>query len=123
MEAAIRSFNKPVILIAGGSEKGATFDSLIPAFRSSLKHAVLIGTTREKIAASVREAGKHSEFAPDMTSAVRQAFARSEIGDVILLSPGCASFDMFRDYLDRADKFREAFRALQEQSHKVDLST
>ncbi len=108
MEAALRSFGRPVILIAGGSEKGATFDSLIPTFRSSLKHAVLIGTTREKIASSVREAGKQAEFAPDMISAVRQAFAQGKIGDVILLSPGCASFDMFRDYLDRAHKFREA---------------
>ncbi|MDP2103772.1 MAG: UDP-N-acetylmuramoyl-L-alanine--D-glutamate ligase, partial [Candidatus Gracilibacteria bacterium] len=105
--AALGSFpTGKVILIAGGSDKGDTFEGVAEAMRGVVKHAELIGATREKLGEVCKKAGVDFYYAESMDEAVRDAFVKASPGDTILLSPGCASFGMFRDYLDRAEKFR-----------------
>ena len=114
LEAALGAFEKPVLLIAGGSDKGADFLPLAPVFRARVKEAFLIGATRGRMAAAFAAAGvPHYAFdetdgAKAMAAAVAAARASALPGETVLLSPGCASFGLFRDYADRAEKFRAA---------------
>jgi len=80
--------------------------------RGVVKYAELIGATREKLGEVCKKAGVDFHYAESMDEAVRDASIKASPGDTILLSPGCASFGMFRDYLDRAEKFREAVDGL-----------
>ena len=109
--AAIRSFRQPVILIAGGSQKGSDYTSLGREIsRSTVKTVILIGETAPQIRQSVEEAGFWGRviFQPGkMKKVVSLAAARANIGDVILLSPACASFDMFENYKQRGRLFKE----------------
>ena len=98
------------MLIAGGSDKGDTFTSLAPLFAQSVKYAVFIGVTREKVALAAVAAKVPYVFAETMDEAVRIAVKEAKKGDSVLLSPGCASFGLFKDYLDRANQFREAVK-------------
>jgi UDP-N-acetylmuramoylalanine--D-glutamate ligase len=110
--AALTAFPKEkTILIAGWSDKGDAFDWLEEAL-VWLKYMVLIGATREILAQKSELAWVNSIFADDMDEAVRRAYQQAKWWDTILLSPGCASFWLFRDYLDRAHKFREAIDLL-----------
>jgi len=97
-------------LIAGGSDKGDSFTSLAPLFAQSVKYAVFIGATREKVALAAAEAKVPYTFAETMDEAVRLAVAQAKKGDSVLLSPGCASFGLFKDYLDRAHQFRDGVK-------------
>ena len=108
LEAALTAFPKSsTILIAWGSDKWDIFDGLEHAL-SGMKYAVLIGATRDILAEKCTLAGVAYAFALDMEEAVERSYAQAVSGDTILLSPGCASFGLFRDYLDRAEKFRSA---------------
>lgn len=77
-----------------------------------MKHVELIGATREQLARICTEYGISHHIAESMDEAVQENMKRAVSGDTVLLSPGCASFGMFRDYLDRAEKFREAVKSL-----------
>lgn len=77
-----------------------------------MKHVELIGATREKLAGICKENRIEHHLADSMDEAVQACFKKAEPGDTVLLSPGCASFGMFRDYLDRANKFREAIERI-----------
>lgn len=101
------------ILIAGGSDKWDPFLHLEDSF-SGLKFAVLIGATREILAKKCELAGVDFIFADTMSQAVKIASEQAMPWDTVLLSPGCASFGLFRDYLDRAEQFREAIKKLPE---------
>jgi UDP-N-acetylmuramoylalanine--D-glutamate ligase len=113
-DAAIKSlsaYEGNVVLIAGGSSKGADFTALAKAVRQRAKGVALIGKTAPAIAEAL------GDFAPkvmakDMESAVRAAADMAAPGDTVLLSPSCASFDMFRNYEHRGDVFREAVTAI-----------
>ncbi|MBI2153894.1 MAG: UDP-N-acetylmuramoyl-L-alanine--D-glutamate ligase [Candidatus Rokubacteria bacterium] len=107
---ALESFSEPVILIAGGRGKGQDFAPLAAAARGRVRRAILIGEDRKKILRCFGDAIP-STFAPSMEEAVRMARAAARPGDVVLLSPACASFDMFEDFEHRGAVFKAAVLA------------
>ena len=109
--AAIEGLDGPLVLIAGGEGKGQDFTPLGPACRGKVKQAVLIGRDAPILAAAL--AG-HTEvsFADSMATAVGVAASVARAGDTVLLSPACASFDMFRDYAERGAVFAAAVQGL-----------
>ena len=109
--AAVKGLSAPLVLIAGGDGKGQDFRPLAAAFRGRVRHAVLIGRDRELLQAALAGACT-TEFAPDMGAAVAAAARMARPGDLVLLSPACASLDMFRDYAERGDAFAAAARGL-----------
>ena len=111
LEKSLHTFAQPIILIAGGQDKGGDFQSLKPLFKLKVKYMVLIGEAKPKIQA-VLNGSFGFEDAEDMESAVRKAYAQAQPGDVVLLSPACASFDMFRDFEDRGRQFKDCVQSL-----------
>ena len=110
--AAVSGMAGPLVLIAGGDGKNQDFDELRPVCRGKLRHAVLIGRYAPRLEAAF--AGVCStERAVDMRAAVAAARAAAQPGDTVLLSPACASLDMFRDYAHRGDEFAAAVRSLE----------
>jgi len=110
--AALAGLRQPVVLIAGGDGKGQDFAPLAPAVKARARAVVLIGRDAEKLAAALAASGIPIERAKDMDEAVQTAFRASRAGDAVLLSPACASYDMFRDYVHRAEVFVAAVRRL-----------
>jgi UDP-N-acetylmuramoylalanine--D-glutamate ligase len=108
--AALRSFDRPIVLIAGGKAKGTDFADLGRVASSRTKAVVLIGEAADAIAKTIKRAGVHR--ANSMAEAVAIAASLAAAGDVVLLSPGCASFDMFRSAEDRGDQFADAVTGL-----------
>lgn len=107
--AAVAGLERPLVLIAGGDGKGQDFSPLRAILAGKARAAVLIGRDAALIEDAV--AGVVPVVrAGDMEDAVRQARALAQPGDAVLLSPACASFDMFSDYVQRGDAFREAVR-------------
>ena len=109
--AALASFQQPVVLIAGGASKGAQFVKLGRCIAAGgVKAVVLLGAEGERIARAIGEDGRYRgeliQDCPGMEEAVAAARVRTEPGDVVLLSPACASFGMFRDYAERGEAFR-----------------
>ncbi len=109
--AAIEGLDGPLVLIAGGEGKGQDFTSLGPACKGKVRHAVLIGRDAALLAAALAKSCPVS-FADSMQAAVGAAATVARQGDTVLLSPACASFDMFRDYAQRGEAFAAAARAL-----------
>lgn len=101
-----------IVLIAGGESKGADFSSLVPALKKCVKQVVLIGSDAAVIANVIGEACSFV-FAPDMNAAVGLARKAAEAGDAVLLSPACASFDMFDNFQHRGRVFSEFVSAMQ----------
>ena len=109
--AAVAGLDGPLVVIAGGDGKGQDFAPLAAGFRGKVRHAVLIGRDRAALAA-VLTGVCTSELAPDMAAAVAAAAAAAQPGDLVLLSPACASLDMYRDYRQRGELFAAAVREL-----------
>jgi UDP-N-acetylmuramoylalanine--D-glutamate ligase len=107
--AALNGMTAPVILIAGGDGKGQDFSELRPACAQHARAVVLIGRDAPLIEVALGNAVT-ARRAKDMHEAVRFAAGLAQPGDVVLLSPACASFDMFRNYEHRAEVFRAAVR-------------
>jgi UDP-N-acetylmuramoylalanine--D-glutamate ligase len=110
--AAISGMAGPLVLIAGGDGKNQDFDELRPVCRGKVRHAVLIGRDAPRLEPAF-EGVCPTERAADMPSAVNAARAAARPGDTVLLSPACASLDMFRDYAHRGDEFAAAVRSLE----------
>ncbi len=108
--SAIRAAPGPVVLIAGGRDKGGDFSRLRP-WKAKLKAAVLIGEDGPKIASKL-EGAVPLVRAPNLRRAVRAAFELARKGECVLLSPMCTSFDMFRDFEERGERFAEEVRHL-----------
>ena len=108
--AALEGFAEPVVLIAGGDGKGQDFAPLAAAVKRRARAVVLIGRDAPPIAAALAEANVPLANATSMEEAVEAAFALAQPGDAVLLSPACASFDMFRNYGHRGDVFAAAAR-------------
>ena len=104
---SVESFTQPVILIAGGLDKGSDFSPLADLFRRKVRLLILIGKAAEAMASAL---GRSTEtvFAKTLPDAVKLGRERAQRGDVVLLSPACASFDMFRDFEDRGRQFKDA---------------
>lgn len=108
---ALTAFAAPVVLIAGGREKGGDYDRLRPLVAERVRALVVLGETAEALATALGPACRgRVQRARDMTGAVAQARAAARPGDVVLLAPACASFDMFTDYAARGDAFAAAVR-------------
>ncbi|MCC6350624.1 MAG: UDP-N-acetylmuramoyl-L-alanine--D-glutamate ligase [Candidatus Eisenbacteria bacterium] len=105
LSVALRSFERPVVLIAGGRDKGQDFAPLAALVRRHVRQLVLIGEGAAAMASAWR--GVPQERAETLAEAVAVAYRAAGTGGVVLLSPGCASFDMFRDYEDRGRRFKE----------------
>jgi UDP-N-acetylmuramoylalanine--D-glutamate ligase len=109
--AAIEGLDGPLVLIAGGEGKGQDFAPLAAACRGKVRHAVLIGRDAEPIADALMGSCAVS-IADSMENAVAAAASLARPGNTVLLSPACASFDMFRDYAHRGEVFAAAVRGL-----------
>ncbi|MEW6753426.1 MAG: cyanophycin synthetase, partial [Candidatus Latescibacterota bacterium] len=113
--AALQAFDEPVVLIAGGSSKGADFAALGACIaRRAVKAVVLLGQEGVRLEAALRQAGYGGEVVtgcPGMEAAVEAARCRAAPGDAVLLSPACASFGMFANYRDRGEQFRRCVLA------------
>ncbi|MCE1187151.1 MAG: UDP-N-acetylmuramoyl-L-alanine--D-glutamate ligase [Rhodocyclales bacterium] len=110
--AALEGLGRPVVLIAGGDGKGQDFSPLREVFAAHTRAVVLIGRDAPLIEAAVQGCGVPLVHASDMDQAVARAVALAEVGDVVMLSPACASMDMFRNYAHRAEVFVNALLAL-----------
>lgn len=110
--AALEGLQRKVVLIAGGDGKAQDFSPLREAFAGHARGVVLIGRDAQRIADAVAGCNVPLEFAGDMDEAVRRSAALARPGDAVLLSPACASFDMFRGYAHRAEVFIAAVRKL-----------
>lgn len=108
---SLESFSAPVILIAGGRDKDSDFRLLREHVRAAVKAVVLIGEAAGKIADAVGDVTTVCHE-PDLRRAVARCRALASAGDVVLLSPACASFDMFRDYEDRGRQFKALVQEL-----------
>ena len=115
--AAINSFENPEILILGGASKNSDFTSLgQEVAKKNIKSVILIGEEANKIQKSIERSGKFSgeivTGLKKMEEVVKETQQLASSGDIVLLSPACASFDMFKNYQDRGDKFKQAVNFL-----------
>jgi UDP-N-acetylmuramoylalanine--D-glutamate ligase len=110
--AGIRAFDGGVRLIAGGRAKQESFEPLVEAVRERCLAVYLIGEAAERLAKELGPAGVELIEAGTLDRAVAAASADAEAGQVVLLSPACASFDAFKDFEQRGDRFRELVEAL-----------
>jgi UDP-N-acetylmuramoylalanine--D-glutamate ligase len=106
-------FEQPVILIAGGRDKDSDFSLLSPLIRERVKALVLMGETRELLARTWNGLAP-AHLAADMQAAVNRAWELAAPGEVVLLSPACASFDMFKDYAHRGETFQRMVEELRD---------
>ncbi|MBI4390193.1 MAG: UDP-N-acetylmuramoyl-L-alanine--D-glutamate ligase [Nitrospinae bacterium] len=111
VEKSLRSFDRPIILIAGGQDKGSDFSPLKNLIKTRVKRLVLIGEARPKFRQALNGSTDCAE-AETLESAVGLALEKAVPGDVVLLSPACASFDMFKDYEDRGRQFKKIVNGL-----------
>jgi len=114
--AAIETFDQPIIWLAGGSTKGASFDELARhVATSTIKQAILIGQEAPKIAAALKQFAPKvpANTATSLAAAIKIGLKKATAGDVVLLSPACASKDMFVNAADRGDQFKQLINAAQ----------
>ncbi|KJR42435.1 UDP-N-acetylmuramoylalanine--D-glutamate ligase [Candidatus Magnetoovum chiemensis] len=114
VEKSLESFSVPLILIAGGTDKGLDFTALRPYIKGRVKALVLIGAAKDKIKAAIGDL-TDTVIAQTMEEAVVKSSEIAESGDVVLLSPACASFDMFKDFEHRGRVFKKAVHNLTKQ--------
>ncbi|PHV12772.1 UDP-N-acetylmuramoyl-L-alanine--D-glutamate ligase [Chitinimonas sp. BJB300] len=111
-EAALKGMNQPVVLIAGGDGKGQDFSPLATACKGKVRSAILIGRDGPQIRAALANTSVKLIDAGTMDEAVQVAAQEAQAGDAVLMSPACASFDMFKNYAHRAEMFISAVRTL-----------
>ncbi len=110
---ALDAFTEPIILIAGGRSKGGDFAALARKIRERARYLILLGEAAPLLARAAREAGFTAiREVADLEAAVQEAARLARPGDVVLLSPACASWDMFRDFEERGNLFRELVHRL-----------
>lgn len=110
---AIEAIDSPIILIAGGYDKGSEFDKLIDAFDGKIKELVLLGETKDKIKQTAISKGFNSvHITNNMKDAVKLSYKLASIGDNILLSPACASWGMYKNFEERGIDFKNIVEKL-----------
>ena len=102
--AAIKSFNSPIVLLLGGKNKDSDFRLLLPHAKRHVKHIVSFGEAGGEIATAIGDAVRLN-IKSSLNQAVASAHKIASPGDIILMSPGCASFDEFNNFEDRGEKF------------------
>ncbi|MBI4469704.1 MAG: UDP-N-acetylmuramoyl-L-alanine--D-glutamate ligase [Acidobacteria bacterium] len=112
---ALGAFSSGIVLIAGGKDKGGDFAPLRPLVEDRVRRLIVIGAASEKIAEAMAGAVR-IERAADMPEAVGRAREAAEPGDIVLLAPACASFDMYENFEHRGRVFKSAVRAIEEAS-------
>ena len=118
-EVALQGFDQPVILLAGGLDRGYTFERLVPYFKKHVKAIIVFGQCKDKMKDAAVQAGIPTILeSENAVTAVPEAWKVSEPGDVILLSPANASWDQFPSFEVRGDKFIEAVEKLTNQKEK-----
>lgn len=116
--AAIKSFNQPEIIILGGIDRGANFTEIANTISSqdNIKAVIIMGEIRNKLAEILKNVNQKTRIEvtdlKTLQPIVELAKSYAKPGDVVVLSPGCASFDMFKDFYDRGDKFRDVVNKL-----------
>lgn len=115
---AIRSLKEPVVLIAGGRDKGSDFTVLKPLIEERIKHLILIGEAKAKIRTQLLGSAPIHEV-DSLEGAVSLGLHLAQRGEVVLLSPMCASFDMFKNFEDRGEQFKKAVLLLKTQTADV----
>ena len=108
---SVTSFDRPVVLIAGGRHKGADYAPLVKNCAGKVTKAILLGEAKSLLADAFEEVVPFS-FAKDMKDAVSQSFLSAKLHDVVLLAPACSSFDMFSDFSHRGRVFRDEVKRL-----------
>ncbi|MBF6567748.1 MAG: UDP-N-acetylmuramoyl-L-alanine--D-glutamate ligase [Candidatus Binataceae bacterium] len=108
---ALAAVPGPVILIAGGVDKGGDYSSLVAPLREKVKRLILFGAARDKMRGALEGAAEIA-IVTTLAEAVALAAVSAQAGDTVMLSPACASFDQFRDYAERGNVFKELVRAL-----------
>ncbi len=109
---ALECMDKPVVWIVGGVDKGNDYESLLPLVKSKVKSIVCLGINNKKILEAFSGCVDVIAEAHSAMEAVAYSYRMAKSGEVVLLSPACASFDLFKNYEDRGDQFKEAVRAL-----------
>jgi UDP-N-acetylmuramoylalanine--D-glutamate ligase len=111
---SLMSFNKKIILILGGRDKGGDFSRLKHEIKKRVKKVIVMGEAREKI---IKALGKYTEMiqASSLKEAVETGFKLSKPGEVILLAPACTSFDMFENFEQRGLIFKEEVKRLSQK--------
>lgn len=110
---AVKAMSQPTVLIAGGMDKGSTYETLFEAFTPFIKAVVVFGETKEAIKTCGGQMGYHEIFVVNtMDEAVEKAYALTEEGDAILLSPACASWDMYPNFEVRGEHFKRCVHQL-----------
>lgn len=116
-QKAIESLSRPIVLIAGGQDKGGDFNPLSQRIAQGVKNVVLMGASATDFQHRLIKSGYNQiRLAENMSAAVRQAFALSEPGDVILLSPATASYDAYHNFEERGEDFKAHVAALISES-------
>ncbi|MDN5361148.1 MAG: UDP-N-acetylmuramoylalanine--D-glutamate ligase [Moorella sp. (in: firmicutes)] len=112
---ALEAYPNPLVLIAGGRNKGSDFTLLAQQMVGRVKYLVLVGEAAPELEEAARKAGLTSIYrARDFAAAVREASRAAVPGDIVLLSPACASWDMFKNYEERGDIFKSLVRQMQD---------
>jgi UDP-N-acetylmuramoylalanine--D-glutamate ligase len=109
---ALESMEKPVVWIVGGVDKGNDYAILQDIVAKKVKAIVCLGIDNNRILENFRAQGLLMYEARSMEEAVALSYRAGKPGDVVLLSPACASFDLFKNYEERGDLFKEAVRGL-----------
>jgi len=105
----LEAFDSPIVLIAGGMDKKISFREMLEIGKEKIKALVLLGETEHMIAEEAKSVGIENIFlcGKDFEAAVRKASSLAEAGDIVLLSPACASWDMFKSYEVRGRLFKD----------------
>ncbi len=109
---ALESMDRPVILIAGGTDKGNDYSEIYDLVKEKVKALICLGVDNKKLHDNFEDKVPRIVDVTSAQDAVKEAYDMAETGDVVLLSPCCASFDLFKNYEDRGKQFKEAVRAL-----------
>jgi UDP-N-acetylmuramoylalanine--D-glutamate ligase len=110
---AVEAVAPGILLIAGGYDKHADFDAFIASFGGKVKKLLLMGATAEKIAAAAAARGfRDIAFRADMEACVEAAFLAARPGDTVLLSPACASWDMYNCFEERGEHFKQCVKGI-----------
>lgn len=109
---ALESMTKDVVLILGGQDKGNDYNEIMDLVQEKVRAIVCLGINNEPIHKAFEGVIEHIIDTQSATDAVQAAYSLAEKGDVVLLSPGCASFDLFKNFEDRGNQFKAAVKAL-----------